>query len=178
MCLNIRYQVKSKFETLKNELNSLRGSETNRIDDYDKSKQKELIDLEHLGQEYCHEHSKIMHQMEHINWHLQHVHPHDVVTTSIEPPHHLLQHQHSDTSTVALNHSHGKTLFNAKPSSNLVQNENYILLLNNLYFISLFHHFWSFLLINFCYLINLVTIVKQGKFFSPSKIQQEFVFYK
>lgn len=95
----------------------MQETETKRINDYEKQKHKELIDLEHLSQDLCQEHSKLMHQIEHINWHLGNVHPHDVATP-IELPSH--QHSSSSMAVATFGHGHNSLQCNNKSSANLV----------------------------------------------------------
>lgn len=114
--LNDRYETKTNYKALSNDVKSLQTLETNRKTNYDKEKRKELIDLEHQGQELCQEHSKVLHQIEHINWHLGHAHPHDIAPP-IEHPHMLSKHCHSAAMT-GHSHSHIKGLCGAKPSAN------------------------------------------------------------
>lgn len=115
--LNDRYEIKTNYQSLNNELKSLRNLETNRKDQYNKEKQNELINIEHLGQNLCQEHSKLLHQIEHINWHLGHAHPHEL-STPIEHPHIFSKNCHSSASIVG--HNHSKLHCSNKPSANMV----------------------------------------------------------
>lgn len=80
--------------------------------------------MEHLGQELCHEHGKVIHQIEHINWHLSHAHPHEI-TTPIELPHIPPKICHTDgiLSGHGHGHIHGRLHCTNKPSTNMVMHE-------------------------------------------------------
>lgn len=80
--------------------------------------------MEHIGQDLCQEHSKIIHQIEHINWHLSHAHPHEI-TTPIELPHIPPKICHADgiLSGHGHGHIHGKLHCTNKPSANVVNIE-------------------------------------------------------
>lgn len=119
--LNERYEIKSKYNVLKNELKQLEGAETTRKTKYNKDKKKELIEMEHIGQDLCQEHGKVIHQIEHINWHLSHAHPHEI-TTPIELPRITSKMCHSDgiLSGHGHGHIHGKLHCTSKPSANMV----------------------------------------------------------
>lgn len=77
--------------------------------------------MEHVGQDLCQEHSKVIHQIEHINWHLSHAHPHEI-TTPIELPHIPPKICHTDgiLSGHGHGHIHGKMHCSNKPSANMV----------------------------------------------------------
>lgn len=119
--LNERYEIKSKYNALKNELKQLEEAETTRKTKYNKDKKKELIEMEHIGQNLCQEHGKVIHQIEHINWHLSHAHPHEI-TTPIELPHIPPKMCHADgiLSGHGHGHIHGKLHCTGKPSANMV----------------------------------------------------------
>lgn len=89
---------------------------------YNKERKKELIEMEHIGQNLCQEHSKVIHQIEHINWHLSHAHPHEI-TTPIELPHIPPKICHVDgiISGHGHGHIHGKLHCSNKPSANMVR---------------------------------------------------------
>lgn len=80
--------------------------------------------MEHIGQDLCQEQSKIIHQIEHINWHLSHAHPHEI-TTPIELPHIPPKICHTDgiLSGHGHGHIHGKLHCSNKPSANVVNIE-------------------------------------------------------
>lgn len=88
---------------------------------FNKDRKKQLIEMEHIGQDLCQEHSKIIHQIEHINWHLSHAHPHEI-TTPIELPHIPPKICHTDgiISGHGHGHIHGKLHCSNKPSANMV----------------------------------------------------------
>lgn len=66
---------------------------------HEQNMQKYLKDLEKQGGYLCMEHSKILHQIEHINWHLGHAHPH-VVATPIEHTHIFNKSCHSSATSL------------------------------------------------------------------------------
>lgn len=76
--------------------------------------------MEHIGRDLCQEHTKVIHQIEHINWHLSHAHPHQVVTP-IETPNLPPKICHADgvISGHGHGHIHGK-LHCGKTSANMV----------------------------------------------------------
>lgn len=119
--LNQRYEIKTKFNALKNELKELEIAETTRRTRYNKDKKKELIEMEHVGQELCSEHGKVIHQIEHISWHLSHAHPHEL-TTPIELPHIPPKICHTDgiISGHGHGHIHGRLHCTNKRPSNMV----------------------------------------------------------
>lgn len=119
--LNERYDIKSKYNVLRNELKQLEDTESTRKSKYNKDKKKELIEMEHIGQDLCQEHGKVIHQIEHINWHLSHAHPHEI-TTPIELPHIPPKICHADgiLSGHGHGHIHGKLHCASKPSANMV----------------------------------------------------------
>lgn len=130
--LNERYEIKSKYNVLKNELKHLEEAESTRKAKYNKDKKKELIEMEHIGQDLCQEHGKVIHQIEHINWHLSHAHPHEI-QTPIETPHIPPKICHADgiLSGHGHGHIHGKLHCTSKPSANMVN-------IFNLFFFCLF----------------------------------------
>lgn len=119
--LNERYEIKTKYNTLKNELKGMEELESSRRERLNKDRKKELIHMEHIGQDLCEEHSKVIHQIEHINWHLSHAHPHEI-TTPIELPHIPPKICHTDgiLSGHGHGHIHGKLHCSNKPSANMV----------------------------------------------------------
>lgn len=123
--LNERYEIKTKFNALRNELKELDTAETTRRTKFNKDKKKELIEMEHFGQELCHEHGKVIHQIEHITWHLSHAHPHEL-TTPIELPHIPPKICHTDgiISGHGHGHVHGRSHCSNKPTSNVVSGKD------------------------------------------------------
>lgn len=105
VALNDRYQIKSKYSALQNELKTFEVLEAERKLKHDKDRRKELIEMEHVGRDLCQEHSKVMHQIEHIGWHLNSAHPHEV-TTPIEFPQLPSKVCHADGLGHGANHSH------------------------------------------------------------------------
>lgn len=104
--LNHRYEIKANYDALKTELRTLNDAEKERKQRYDHDKHKELIDIEHAGQKLFKEHAKLIHQIEHINWHLSHAHPHEIATP-IGLPHLPLKIFHTDG--IISGHGHGHT---------------------------------------------------------------------
>lgn len=120
--LNERYEIKSKFNALRNELKGMEEAESSRKARFNKDRKKELIEMEHMGQDLCQEHGKVIHQIEHINWHLSHAHPHEI-TTPIELPHIPPKICHADgiISGHGHGHIHGKLHCSNKPTANVVR---------------------------------------------------------
>ncbi|XP_031626659.1 uncharacterized protein LOC116342960 isoform X2 [Contarinia nasturtii] len=118
--LNERYEIKSKYNALKTELKEMEDLESTRKVKFNKDRKKNLIQMEHIGQDLCEEHSKVIHQIEHINWHLSHAHPHEI-TTPIElpiiPP--KICHADGILSGRGHGHIHGKLHCSNKPSANM-----------------------------------------------------------
>lgn len=120
--LNERYEIKSNFNALKNQFKELETDETTRRTEYNKHKKKELIEMEHIGQELCHEHGKVIHQIEHINWHLSHAHPHEI-TTPIELPHIQSKICQTGLSGHGHGHAHGRMHCSNKPSNMVMKTQ-------------------------------------------------------
>lgn len=125
--LSDRYGIKTKYNELQNELRSLEAAEAERKSKYDKVRRKELIEMEHIGRDLCQEQSKVLHQIEHINWHLTNAHPHEI-GTPIEFPQLPTKLCHTDS--VASGHGrshshnhamHGKHQCSNKNVSNMVK---------------------------------------------------------
>lgn len=102
--LNHRYDIKANYDALKTELKALDEAENDRKQRYNYDKHKQLIDMEHTGQKLFKEHAKVIHQIEHINWHLSHAHPHEIATP-IELPH--LPSKICHTNGIISGHGHG-----------------------------------------------------------------------
>lgn len=126
--LNNRREIQTTYQSLKNELRNLEAMEAQRRDKYNQERKCELIALEQLGEKLCKEQMKLMHQIEHINWHISRAHPHNI-TTPIEhpPPFPKLCH-----SPALLGHHHGKSQCSGKPSASTV---NIHLMHSNLFII-------------------------------------------
>lgn len=120
--LNERYEIKSKFNSLQNELKRMEEFESSRKAKFNKDRKKELIQMEQIGQDLSEEHSRVIHQIEHINWHLSHAHPHEI-TTPIELPNLPRKICHVDgiLSGHGHGHIHGKLHSSNKPSANMVK---------------------------------------------------------
>lgn len=107
---------------MRNELKDMEEFETSRKTQFNKDRKKQLIEMEHIGHELCDEHSKVIHQIEHINWHLSHAHPHEI-TTPIElptiPP--RICHPDGIISGHGHGHIHGRLHCTNKPSANMVK---------------------------------------------------------
>lgn len=120
--LNERYEIKSKYNALRNELKELEEFESSRKMKFNKDRKKQLMEMEHIGHDLCDEHSKVIHQIEHINWHLSHAHPHEI-TTPIElptiPP--RICHPDGIISGHGHGHIHGRLHCTNKPSANMVK---------------------------------------------------------
>lgn len=127
--MNQRYEVKTNYEQLKNELKTMENMETTRRHRFNNDKQKELIDMEHVGQGLFKEHAKVIHQIEHINWHLSHAHPHEIATP-IELPHlpSKICHRDGIISGHGHGHVHGKQHCSNKASANMVRGYSPLLL--------------------------------------------------
>lgn len=123
--LNERYDIKTKYNALQNDLRTLESLESSRKSKYNKDKHKELIEMEHIGQDLCQEHAKVIHQIEHINWHLSNAHPHEL-TTPIELPQLKTKLCHADgiISGHGHGHIHGKLHCSNKLTANMVINSN------------------------------------------------------
>lgn len=126
MALNDRYEIKTKYSTLQNDLKTLEMMEAERKVKHDKDRRKELIEMEHFGRDLCQEHSKVMHQIEHISWHLNSAHPHEVATP-IEFPQlpskacHGDGHGHGGSHSHSHGHAHAsKHLCTNKTAANMV----------------------------------------------------------
>lgn len=122
LTLNERYDIKSKYNSLQNELKTLEMIEAERKVKVDKERRKELIEMEHVGRDLSQEHSKVMHQIEHINWHLNNAHPHEI-TTPIEFP--QISSKICHTEGILSGHGHGhvhaKHHCSNKTGSNMVK---------------------------------------------------------
>lgn len=119
--LNHRYDIKVNYDALKTELRTLEEAEKERKQRYNHDKHKELIDMEHTGQKLFKEHAKVIHQIEHINWHLSHAHPHEIATP-IELPHLPSKICHTDgiISGHGHGHTHGKLHCSNRSNPNMV----------------------------------------------------------
>lgn len=115
--LNHRYDVKANYDALKTELKALDEAEKERKQCYNHDKHKELIDTEHTGQKLFKEHVKVIHQIEHINWHLSHAHPHEIATP-IELPH--LPSKTCHTDGIISGRGHGKLHYSNRSNPNMV----------------------------------------------------------
>lgn len=122
--INERYEIKSKYNALEGELKALEAEEAERKVNYDRLRRKELVELEHIGRELCQQHSKVLHQIEHIGWHLSNAHPHEI-GTPIELPQLPAKVCHGDGAVSGHGHghshaAHGKHHCSHKSGSNMV----------------------------------------------------------
>lgn len=106
--LNHRYDIKANYDALKTELKAVDEAAKERKQRYNYEKHKQLIDMEHTGQKLFKEHAKVIHQLEHINWHLSHAHPHEIATP-IELPHLPSKICHTDGIISGHGHGHSHT---------------------------------------------------------------------
>lgn len=108
--------------SLKEELRKLEEEEKRRRDQYNQERKNELLALEQLGEKLCKEQMKLMHQIEHINWHISRAHPHDIATPIDHPPAFPKSCHSSTVAGHAAHHHahHGKSQCSGKPSANMV----------------------------------------------------------
>ncbi|CAO1388683.1 unnamed protein product [Diamesa serratosioi] len=69
--LKERHEIESNYNHLNIKFNQMQKDESERKEKYDHSRKHYLTELESRGGELCKEHAKILHQIEHINWHLE-----------------------------------------------------------------------------------------------------------
>ncbi|KAG5684572.1 hypothetical protein PVAND_013797 [Polypedilum vanderplanki] len=69
--LKERHEIETNYNHLHMKYNQLKVDEIERKEKYDLSRKRFLSDLESTGQELCKEHAHILHQIEHITWHLE-----------------------------------------------------------------------------------------------------------
>lgn len=91
--------------------------EQQRRDQYNQQRKNELIALEQLGEKLCKEQMKLMHQIEHINWHIGRAHPHDIATPIEHPPAYP---KSCHSSALVGHHGHTKSQCSGKPSATVV----------------------------------------------------------
>lgn len=130
--LNNRRELQTEYQTLKNELKILEANEAQRREQLNHERKNELIALEQLGEKLCKEHAKLMHQIEHINWHISRAHPHDI-STPIEHPPAFPKSCHSAAMVGGGGHNHGKSHCSGKPLANMV------IFHINIYYLSFMH---------------------------------------
>ncbi|CAG9803733.1 unnamed protein product [Chironomus riparius] len=69
--LKERHEIESNYNHLHIKFNQIQTDETDRKEKFDSSRKRYLNELESHGQELCKEHAHILHQIEHITWHLE-----------------------------------------------------------------------------------------------------------
>ncbi|CAO1387723.1 unnamed protein product [Diamesa tonsa] len=69
--LKERHEIESNYNHLHMKFNQMQKDESERKEKYDHSRKHYLTELESRGGELCKEHARILHQIEHINWHLE-----------------------------------------------------------------------------------------------------------
>lgn len=76
------------------------------------------MEVDHEADHLCQEHAKILHQIEHINWHLEHAHPH-AIAPPLDHPHVYSKKCHT-TSTATIYAQNHSNLHANKSSANMV----------------------------------------------------------
>lgn len=74
--LKDRFDVQSNLRVLSNKLHTIETDERQNCERHNGERKQHLAELERCGADLCQEHSRVLHQIEHIDWHLGHGHKH------------------------------------------------------------------------------------------------------
>ncbi|XP_055684747.1 uncharacterized protein LOC129790927 [Lutzomyia longipalpis] len=69
--LKERHDHESNYKAMSLKFAKMQKEERERQDEYDKTRKELLSELEHKGAHLCKEHARLLHQIEHIQWHLE-----------------------------------------------------------------------------------------------------------
>ncbi|XP_037030252.1 uncharacterized protein LOC119070064 [Bradysia coprophila] len=69
--LKEEYDLQSNYESLSQKFKFLQKEEQEQVEKLNQSRKKYLMDLELKGTELCKEHAKLLHQIEHLQWHFE-----------------------------------------------------------------------------------------------------------
>ncbi|XP_055713166.1 uncharacterized protein LOC129807739 [Phlebotomus papatasi] len=94
--LKERHDYEQNYKSMSLKFAKKQKEERERQDEYDKTRKELLSELEHKGSHLCKEHARLLHQIEHIQWHLEGCAKHHKPPCHAKSRDNIHRHHHGD----------------------------------------------------------------------------------